>query len=162
MKTAAITFGLVMVGLGAIAPSAIASDPTPAAISMTDLDLPALTTAVQASPDRDAPKIAEVLPPGGFADVSPTHWAYGAVNSLSENYGCIAGYPDGTFRGDQFVTRYEFAAVMDACLGNLLQLVEQERQANVDDILDDLADLESELGTLSGEVEAIESEALPQ
>lgn len=51
-----------------------------------------------------------------FSDVSPRHWAYGALQSLVERYNCIEGFPDGTFRGDSTLTRYEFAAALNACL----------------------------------------------
>jgi hypothetical protein len=49
-------------------------------------------------------------------DVSPGDWAFEAVRSLVERYGCIASYPDGTFRGDRSTSRYEFAAGLSACL----------------------------------------------
>ncbi|NJM86526.1 MAG: S-layer homology domain-containing protein, partial [Hydrococcus sp. RU_2_2] len=43
-------------------------------------------------------------------DVQPTEWAYEALRSLVERYGCIVGYPDGTYRGNRALTRWEFAA----------------------------------------------------
>lgn len=46
-----------------------------------------------------------------FTDVSADDWAYQAVASLS-NEGVIDGYPDGTFRGDKHVTRYEIAQIV--------------------------------------------------
>ena len=45
-----------------------------------------------------------------LSDVRPTDWAFTALQSLVERYGCIAGYPDRTFRGKQATSRYEFAA----------------------------------------------------
>ncbi|URR34866.1 iron uptake porin [Thermosynechococcus sp. HN-54] len=51
-----------------------------------------------------------------LSDVRPTDWAYQALASLVEKYGCIAGYPDGTFRGNRAATRYEMAAALNACL----------------------------------------------
>lgn len=51
-----------------------------------------------------------------LSDVRPTDWAYQALTSLVEKYGCIAGYPDGTFRGNRAATRYEMAAALNACL----------------------------------------------
>ena len=155
MKTPAALIGFVILGVGTITSGAIASDLPPATRSMADLNLPVLTTEVRA-PEVVAPQLSDVLPAGEFSDVSPTHWAYSAVNSLAENYGCLAGYPDGTFRGEQFVTRYEFAAAMDVCLGNVLQLTESESHSDLDTLLEDLADLESELGTLSDDIDAIE------
>ncbi len=51
-----------------------------------------------------------------FRDVSPQSWSYEALKNLVENYGCIVGYPDGTFRGDRSLSRNEFAAGLNACL----------------------------------------------
>ena len=51
-----------------------------------------------------------------FSDVYPTDWAYQALASLIERYGCVAGYPNGTFRGNRAMTRYEAAALLNACL----------------------------------------------
>ncbi len=56
-------------------------------------------------------------------DVSPGDWAYEALRSLVERYGCIAGYPDGTYRGNRAMTRYEFAAGLNACLNQIERLI---------------------------------------
>lgn len=58
-----------------------------------------------------------------LADVQPADWAFEALQSLVERYGCIAGYPDGTYRGDRALTRYEFAAGLNACLERINQLI---------------------------------------
>ena len=42
---------------------------------------------------------------------------------MVERYGCIAGYPDGTFRGNRAMTRYEFAAGLNACLDRVNDLI---------------------------------------
>ena len=51
-----------------------------------------------------------------FRDVQPTDWAFQSLQSLVERYGCIAGYPNGTYRGNRTLTRYEFAAGLNAWL----------------------------------------------
>jgi hypothetical protein len=56
-------------------------------------------------------------------DVSPGDWAFEALRNLVERYGCIAGYPDSTFRGDKPLTRYEFAAGLNACLQQVERLI---------------------------------------
>ena len=48
-----------------------------------------------------------------FSDVYPTDWAYQALANLVETYGCVAGYPNGTFRGGRAMTRYEAAALLN-------------------------------------------------
>lgn len=45
-------------------------------------------------------------------DVSPDHWAYHAIKLLMEKYHVMEGFPDGTFRGNKTVTRYELAAAL--------------------------------------------------
>lgn len=42
-----------------------------------------------------------------FTDVQPTDWAYSALKNLVENYGCVAGLPNGAFKGGQAIGRYE-------------------------------------------------------
>ncbi len=62
-------------------------------------------------------------------DVSPTDWSYQALRSLVENYGCIVGYPDRTYRGDRPLSRDEFAAGLNACMEQLeRRLLEARRQ----------------------------------
>ena len=46
-----------------------------------------------------------------FPDIEKNHWAYEAVEELAKQ-GLLEGYPDGTFRGDRMMTRYEFAQVV--------------------------------------------------
>ena len=58
-----------------------------------------------------------------LSDVRPTDWAFEALRSLVERYGCIAGYPDGTFRGNRALSRYEFAAGVNACLQQIERLI---------------------------------------
>lgn len=52
-----------------------------------------------------------------FPDVPENHWAYEYVSTLAGN-GIITGYPDGTFKGDQLMTRYEFATMLYKALQN--------------------------------------------
>ena len=56
-------------------------------------------------------------------DVQPTDWAFQALQSLVERYGCISGYPEQTFRGNRALTRYEFAAGMNACQDRIQDLI---------------------------------------
>lgn len=52
---------------------------------------------------------------GMFPDVPENHWAYEAVKDLKDR-GYVAGYPDGTFKGDRTMTRYEFAQIVHNAL----------------------------------------------
>jgi S-layer homology domain len=67
--------------------------------------------------DRDREQLlSQTTSISEFRDVSPNAWSFEALRNLVEDYGCIAGYPDRTYRGDRALTRYEFAAGMNACL----------------------------------------------
>ncbi len=95
-------------------------------------------------------------------DVRPTDWAFQALQSLVERYGCIAGYPDGTYRGDRAMTRYEFAAGLNACLDRVSELVASAtaEMATQDDlaVLQRLQEeFQAELATLRGRVDSLES-----
>ncbi|HEY9735149.1 MAG TPA: iron uptake porin [Trichocoleus sp.] len=94
-------------------------------------------------------------PAASFSDLSPDHWAYQAVQSLFANYGCLAGYPDGTFRGDQAVTRYEFAAGLNACLDAVSGLVQERQAANqaeVDRLIQSMQEFHNELNQVEERV----------
>lgn len=67
--------------------------------------------------------IEQVTSVSQLSDVQPTDWAFQALQSLVERYGCIAGYPDGTYRGNRALTRYEFAAGLNACLDRVNELI---------------------------------------
>lgn len=97
-----------------------------------------------------------------LSDVQPTDWAFQALQSLVERYGCIAGYPDGTYRGNRAMTRYEFAAGLNACLERVNELITAGTANLV--TREDLAALQrlqeefaAELATLRGRVDALEA-----
>ncbi len=97
-----------------------------------------------------------------LSDVKPTDWAFEALRSLVERYGCIAGYPDGTFRGNRALTRYEFAAGLNACLQQVERLIRASGEGFA--TKDDLAKLQRligefgpELAVLRGNVDALEA-----
>ena len=54
-----------------------------------------------------------------FSDVRPTDWSYQALSNLVETYGCVAGHPNGMFKGGQSVSRFEAAALLNACLEHI-------------------------------------------
>ncbi|MGY2802393.1 iron uptake porin [Thermostichus sp. MS-CIW-25] len=98
-----------------------------------------------------------------LSDVQPTDWAFQALQSLVERYGCIAGYPDRTFRGNRAMTRFEFAAGMNACLDRINELIAAGLADKVSK--EDLATLQrlqeefaAELAALRGRVDALEAD----
>ncbi len=98
-----------------------------------------------------------------LSDVQPTDWAFQALQSLVERYGCIAGYPDRTYRGNRAMTRYEFAAGMNACLDRINELIATGLADKVS--REDLATLQrlqeefaAELAALTGRVDVLEDD----
>ena len=62
-----------------------------------------------------------------FSDVYRTDWAYQALANLVETYVCFAGYPNGSFRGNWAMTRYEAAALLNACLDRGTEVTDELR-----------------------------------
>jgi hypothetical protein len=68
-----------------------------------------------------APAMAQVTSVKQLTDVQPTQWSYQAITNLVERYGCVAGYPNGTFQPGQPATRAELAALTNACLDRITE-----------------------------------------
>ncbi|WP_242059883.1 iron uptake porin [Oscillatoria sp. FACHB-1407] len=124
----------------------------------------ATTPTVQqlAAPSVAQSDMGQVTSVSQLSDVQPTDWAFQALQSLVERYGCIAGYPDGTYRGNRALTRYEFAAGLNACLDRVNELIAEGLSQAV--TREDLATLQRlqeefavELATLRGRVDALEA-----
>jgi len=106
--------------------------------------------------------MAQVTSVSQLSDVQTTDWAFQALQSLVERYGCIAGYPNSTYRGNRALTRYEFAAGLNACLDRVNELIATATGDLVNK--EDLATLQklqeqfsAELATLRGRVDALEA-----
>ncbi|MDM7954434.1 MAG: iron uptake porin [Cyanobium sp. CZS 25K] len=84
-----------------------------------------------------------------FSDVKPTDWAYQALSNLIERYGCVAGYPNGTYKGGQAMTRYEAAALLNACLDRITEVTDELKRL--------MAEFEKELAVLRGRVDGLEA-----
>ena len=84
-----------------------------------------------------------------FTDVQPGDWAYQALSNLVERYGCVAGYPNGTFGGAKAMTRYEAAALLNACLDRVTEVTDELNRL--------LKEFSSELTVLKGRVAGLET-----
>lgn len=80
-------------------------------------EMPTLSSSSPEDPMSQVTSVSEL------GDVQPSDWAFSALQSLVERYGCIAGYPDGTYRGNCAINRYEFAAGLASCLEQINQLI---------------------------------------
>jgi len=96
-----------------------------------------------------------------LTDVRTTDWAFQALQTLVERYGCIAGYPDRTYRGNQALTRYEFAAGLNACLERISELAaaatsDLVRKEDLDALQRLQEEFAVELATLRGRADVLE------
>ena len=121
---------LAPVALGMIAPAAQAAD-----INLSSINQYA-----------SAEQVTSVTQ---FSDVRPTDWAYQALSNLVTRYGCVAGYPNGTFAGGKAMTRFEAAALLNACLDRVTETTDELRKL--------LTEFDTELTVLTARVDGLES-----
>ena len=158
--TLAVSAAIVTAGIAsaADAPKPLEVSPTPASASIASLD----QVKAYGSEGASANDVGQVTSVSQLSDVRPTDWAFQALQSLVERYGCIAGYPDKTYRGNRALTRYEFAAGLNACLDRVNELiaaatadlVKKEDLATLQKLQEEFA---AELATLRGRVDALEA-----
>ena len=133
------------------------------AVAATPAFAETTTSVSQVSQAMSSDPVAQnVTSVSQLSDVKPTDWAFTALQSLVERYGCIAGYPDSTFRGKQATSRYEFAAGLNACLDKINEIISAGLADKVSK--EDLATLQklqeefaAELATLRGRVDALDA-----
>jgi Carbohydrate-selective porin, OprB family/S-layer homology domain len=114
------------------------------------------TEVIQEVEDQET-SIEQVTSVSQLSDVQPTDWAFQALQSLVERYGCIAGYPNGTFRGNRAATRYELAAALNACLDQISDRFATKEDLETVQALQE--EFKTELATLKGRVDGLEARA---
>jgi Carbohydrate-selective porin, OprB family/S-layer homology domain len=139
--------------LSSIATAALAAEPlTPVATTQEQSTTAPFKTFQVIGDETEQAQVTSV---SQLSDVQPTDWAFQALQSLVERYGCIAGYPDGTFKGNRAATRYELAAALNACLDQI-----SDRFATKEDLATVKAlqeEFKAELATLKGRVDGLEA-----
>ncbi|MCT7978892.1 iron uptake porin [Laspinema sp. C3] len=112
--------------------------------------------------DLETGPLEQINSVGELSDVSPTDWAFQAVSALAERHQCLLGYGDGTYRGNRAMTRYEFAASLNACLIQIQERIEDLNALSPEE-LESIRRLQeefaAELATLRGRVDALEVRA---
>jgi hypothetical protein len=105
-------------------PTISQANPVESFAEIPTLEVPSVAELSSGDGDGDpnAP-MSQVSNVTQLRDVSPGDWAFEALRSLVERYGCIAGYPDGTYRGNRSSSRYEFAAGLNACLQQIERII---------------------------------------
>jgi Carbohydrate-selective porin, OprB family/S-layer homology domain len=140
--------------LASIATASLAAEPLTTVATTQDRSESSPFSTFQVIPDEQQEQ-AQVTSVSQLSDVQPTDWAFQALQSLVERYGCIAGYPDGTFKGNRAATRFELAAALNACLDQI-----SDRFATKEDLATVKAlqeEFKTELATLKGRVDGLEA-----
>ena len=82
-----------------------------------------------------------------FSDIKPSDWAFQALSNLIERYGCVAGYPNGSYKGGQAMSRFEAAALLNACLDRVTETTDELKKL--------IKEFERELAILKGRVDGL-------
>ena len=94
---------------------------------------------------------------GDVSDIQPTDWAYQALRNLIERYGCVSGDPGGLFTGARAISRYEAAALLDACLERI-STVTDEVKALVAAFANERATLQGRANALTARVGMLDAQ----
>ena len=109
--------------------------------------------------DDTQPLITQVNSVQQLRDVKPTDWSYEALRNLMERYDCISGFGDRTvpsYRGEQSITRAEFAIGLNACLNKIEQMVansDDVPQVDLDTVLLLIQEFQSDLAIIRGKTD---------
>ena len=111
--------------------------------------------------EKQAPvnPLGQVTNVNQLRDVAPTDWAYEALRSLVDRYGCISGFPNQTYRGNQPLSRYEFAAGLNSCLNQIERLIasgQADSSPDLETITKLSQEFEGELESLGGRLDEVE------
>ena len=120
-----------------------------APIILTAIAFPANASEVNLDAVKEYTSTDQVTSITQFSDVRPTDWAYQALSNLVDRYGCVAGYPNGTFAGAKPLSRYEAAALLNACLDRITETTDELKRL--------MAEFETELAVLRGRVDGLEA-----
>ncbi|MEM6256051.1 MAG: iron uptake porin [Cyanobacteria bacterium P01_D01_bin.156] len=116
------------------------------------------TVSVDALSNSESIQLAQVTSVSELSDVLPSDWAYTALQRLVEEYGCLEGYPDRSFRGNRALTRYEFAAGLNACLDVIVQLIGPDGSSELETIKRLQEEFAAELATIRGRIDTLEAD----
>jgi len=118
----------------------------PVAANATELNINGVSDYAASSASNSREQVTSITQ---FSDVYPTDWAYQALSNLIERYGCVAGYPNGTYRGNRAMTRFEAAALLNACLDRVTEVTDELKRL--------MKEFEKELAILKGRVDGLEA-----
>lgn len=119
---------------------------------LADVATPSVSELMETTQNNSLEQVTSV---SQLSDVQPDDWAFQAIQSLVERYGCVAGYPNGTFRPNRAMSRREAAALVNACLDNLSNRFATKEDLDTFKALQD--EFAAELATLRGRVDGLEA-----
>jgi hypothetical protein len=111
---------------------------------------------------EDINTMSQVTNVDQLRDVAPNDWAYEALRSLVDRYGCLAGFPNQTYRGNQALSRYEFAAGLNSCLNQIERAIassETVAQEDLDTVQRLSEEFSTELAAIAGRIDDLENRA---
>lgn len=117
--------------------------PPAAQAQQTGLDLQTIGSYAE------TPEAEQITTVGQLSDLQPDSWAYQALSNLVSRYGCVAGYPNGTFQGGRAISRFEAAALLNSCLERVGEMTDELKRL--------MKELQSELALLKGRTEGLEA-----
>ncbi|MGA1622302.1 MAG: iron uptake porin, partial [Synechocystis sp.] len=154
---------LALASMGVAPSGANPQEPDPQPILASELDINRYSTDASDLADplsQTSQGMEQITSVSELSDVNPDDWAYQALQGLVERYGCIVGYPNLTFNGDRPLSRWEFAAGLNACMGAMERLL-QENVAVLSQDVEQLKRLtqafEVELVSLKGRIDNTET-----
>ena len=109
---------------------------------------------------KNQQQLAQLVNVRELKDVSSNDWAYKALKSLVDRYGCVSGYDDRTYRGNRVLTRYEFAAGLNSCLNQIERLIASSDSVTAEDIstIERLSeDFAIELKNINSQIDNVEN-----
>lgn len=160
---ATVAIAALVSNLGVLAPRAAqAADATAPTSSISDVSTVANLQTLGTEEVAATSGMEQVTSVSQLSDVKPTDWAFQSLQSLVERYGCIAGYPDKTFRGNRALTRYEFAAGLNSCMDRINELIgagtaDLVKKEDLEALKKLQEEFAAELAALRGRVDALEA-----
>ena len=126
------------------------------------LSVSELSSQQNVTTDASIPEDSQVTSVSQLSDIVSTDWEYQALESLINRYGCVVGYPDRRYLRNLSLTRFEFAAGVNACLDRINNQIVSSTKEGV--LPEDLATLQrlqqdfgAELAALGSRLDTVET-----
>ena len=139
--------------------SAVQAEPLIEPPTLDETELRGYRTSASFLDESEESSLSQVTNVSQLRDVSPGDWAYEALRSLVDRYGCIVGFPDQSYQGTKSLSRYEFAAGLNSCLNQIERLIassEAVLQEDLQNIARLTEEFQAELAAIAGRIDNLE------